>query len=239
MRFLTFLVVAVAAATHPCTQADEGDLLATRLQQLLTTAASDPGAHLRYAVRDGAIAIGQQTVRISPVVESKTRQAGQFVLGARFTVSLGSAEQPQLSSGQVGIGSTVAEAADTAVQEWYLGFGQALLKAIAHERGQHKIGGLAVYSGATGFRGQPPQGVTAASDQLKDRVLHTLASVLPRPDGRLHTLQVIVVVQPHAPPSSQVMLDGQDSESAATLAASLRWPEVASPFMYKQAFILR
>jgi len=240
MRLLTFLVAAAAAVAYPCAQAaDEGALLATRLQQLLRSVGSDPGASPRYAVSDGAIAIGKQTVRITPVVESTTRQAGQFLLGVRFTVALGSAKQPQLSSGQVGIGSTVAEAVDAAVQEWYLGFGQALLKAIANERGQYKIGGLAVYPGTTGFRGQPPQGVTADTDQLQDRMLRALAPVLPLPDGQLHSLQVIVAVQPNAPPSSQVMLDGQTSEPAATLATGLRWPEVASSFMYKQAFMLR
>jgi hypothetical protein len=190
-------------------------------------------------VRNGEISIGKQIVRIDPVLGSTTRHAGQFVLSSNFAVLLDGSNQSHLSSTQIGIGSTIVEAADTAVQEWYLGFGQALLKAIALEREQYMFGAFAVYPGTTGFRGQPPQGVTAGTDELQVRLLRAVAPVLPRHDGRLHTLQVVVVVQPNSQPQSHVLLDGQASDQAAALAAGLRWPQAVSSFMYKQAFLLR
>lgn len=218
---------------------DEEERLTSRLIDLLSTLATTPEAIPGISVKGRVIEIGKHSVRIAPVSEQVLKADEKYISAAHFEIYLDGVRQDQLTSGSVGIGDSADEATTLAVEEWYFLSGLALLRSIADTASDHTHGGFRVYPGSMGVRGQPPKGFEDGKVINSQKVLNAISDALPRADGKLHFVQVLVVVGPDSPISGDCRIDGKVSAKALSLLKDLRWPKTDGNYMYKQSYVLK
>lgn len=235
LGFMLMLAVTPLAAVA----GDEDGRLMSRLQALLQGVAARSESVPRLVVTGAEVEIGPQRLRITRVSEQALHTQGEFMSAAHFEIALNGEPQDRLTVGSIGIGDTADDATDTVVGEWYVTFGSALFRSIGDGPPDLTFGRFRVYAGHLGGRGQAPDALVAGQVITPESLLSAISGALPRVDGKLHSLHIIVVIVAGGATAGECRVDGQVSPTALALVQTLRWPTGATHYMYKQSYVLR
>jgi hypothetical protein len=170
-------------------------------------------------------------------IENEGQQDSQWIVGIAVTVS-SSSVHGSLGAGSVGVGTSRADALDTAIREWVELTGLAILRAVAlkeRSSGRFVQDGYVVYAGATGIRG-PVRPAWSHEDHA--RLLAVVAPLLrDLPAERLHSLSLTVVVYPVGEVQGDVRLDGAPSPLLLEAIKEFSWPRLKDPYIFKQHYV--
>jgi len=136
--------------------------------------------------------------------------------------------------GRVGIGSSAGEATSLAIETWYKQFG---IGSIADRKLDVTVGSIAVRRGGLGIRGQAPAELPSSSTFSSQNVLSAVSAHLPRTDGNLHAVHILVAVSTDGTKIADCRIDGQASSPAAKLLMAMPWP--AASYLYKHSYVLK
>ena len=229
----------VAVVATPLRAQDENEKLATCLTEALTKLATKNDPQLGLVVKADGVSIREHAITIVPVSERVGKMGGKPFSAARFEVTLDGHKDEKLTFGSVGIGDSEEDARATAVAEWYMSFGAALLNALAGKSASVSQNGYAVYPGGMGLRGGAPKDWMDGSDSMHHRILSSLARGLPKPDSAIHTLDLKVAVNPKGAVEGDCRLDGMPAPQVLSILKSLAWPKQATGYLLKQAYVLK
>lgn len=186
------------------------------------------------------IRIGGRVVRLAAQIDNDGQAHTKFLIGLRVDVFVGDVLQP-LSYGSVGIGNDREEAISTAISEWAMAVGSALLGALGMKVGEEpeQIGSLQIYSGPAGIRSSDP--VTWSSENEK-RLLHHLEGFvqgLEHSPGELHSISLMVVVKANGTTEGECRVDGAISSSLLKAIQSFSWGHDSLTYLFKQFYVVR
>lgn len=219
---------------------DEGSRLMSRLLDLLAKEAITPSASVpSMSVKGTEIEIARHRLRITPVSEQVLRTEGEFISAARFEISLDGLKQEGLTAGSIGIGDSADDATSTAVAEWFMLLGSPILRSIADRAPDLTVGSFRVYIGPLGVRGQAPNELVAGQVITPDKVLKAISETLPRVNGKLHTVQILIVVTPEGSITGECRVDAQISAMALASVQQLNWPKGLTQYIFKQSYVLK
>jgi hypothetical protein len=212
--------------------------LSERCVQALVTLAKAAGTIVTSS--GDRIWIGGKEVRLKAQIENEGRADASFLAGLRVDVLVNGAPQP-LSFGAVGMGKSRDEAVDTAVSEWAMSVGEALLGAFGVKTGTppQDVGPFLVYAGLVGIRGAP--GVVPPAE-VNGQLLPQLATVikgLESSPSEFHSISLMLVVKRDGPVGGECRVDGTASPAALAAAQSIPWSWNGADYMFKQSYVLR
>jgi len=239
MYYRLLLILVAIGMTGRAPSAQSSADLAKCLGASLAKLADKKDSDVTLTFKDGVLTIGRWKIRVSPISENSTTTQDRFVEAARFDIQIDSAPHPELTYGSIGIGDSQQDAIQTAVQEWYLGFGAALFRALGDAATKVTASGFSVYPGFMGIRGDLPKGSWMdGSDEMHRRVLAALGTHLPNATNGLHTLALKIWTNIDGSVGGEALIDAKPSEAILAAIMKLDWPK-SSSYMFKQAYILK
>ncbi|HSS98159.1 MAG TPA: DUF6348 family protein [Terriglobales bacterium] len=183
--------------------------------------------------------VGGKELRIAAQIENAERREKEFLIGLRVDISVNGVRQP-FTFGTVGVGNNRDEAVQTAVKDWSLYVGRAVLDALGIKTNnpQKIVGAFVVYPGQTGIRGAGIAWSAEKDRRLLDS-LDALIRKLESSPGEFHSILVLAVIHPDGTSDGQCRVD--DSISTETLSAiqAFPWSKNDTTYMFKQFYILR
>ena len=232
---------AAAIAIHTSAFASDGNIkLSTSLNVMLLKLADLKDSEPKVTSTNGAVLIGNHTVRIVPVSETSTKANGKFIEAARFEISIDGVKNENLTVGSIGIGNSAQDAADTSVQEWYMTVGSAILQTVSSSPSKLTVSNFTVRAGLMGIRGDPPKGWVDGSDDMHRKILAVIDASNPIENtSEVHVLDLKVVVAPNGTIHGECRNDGKTSEVLLSTLKKLSWPSTSTGYMFKQAYVLR
>lgn len=219
---------AVSSATQP-------DLSAQCVRALVTVAKSaDP----KLTSSGDRIQIDTTELRLEARIENEERADTKFLIGMRVDVYVNGVVQP-LTFGSVGVGIGRDDAVETAVSEWAMAVGEALLGALGVRTGKppHNIGSFLVYEGPAGIRGS-----AAWSTEKQKELLHHLDSSiqgLEHSPGEFHSISLMLLVRRDGTTQGECRVDGIISPEVLKSIQSFSWEQNRSEYIFKQFYVLR
>ena len=170
-------------------------------------------------------------------IENEGQRESQWIVGIAVTAS-SSSVGGSLHAGSVGVGTSRADALDTAIREWVEITGLAILRAVAlkeRSSGRFVLDGSVAYKGATGIRG-PVQ--PAWSNEDDSRLLARVApALLDLTAERLHSLSLSVLVDPVGEVQGDIRLDGAPSPVVLEAIKEFSWPRLKDRYIFKQYYV--
>lgn len=187
------------------------------------------------------IRIGGKIVRLAAQIDNDQHADTKFLIGLRVDVFVDDLLQP-LTYGSVGIGNDREEAISTAVSEWAMAVGNALLGALGMKVGEEpeQIGSLQIYKGLAGTRSSDPR-VTWSSENER-RLLHHLEGFvqgLENSPGELHSISLMVAVKANGTTEGECRVDGAISSSLLKAIQSFSWGHDGLTYLFKQFYVVR
>lgn len=184
--------------------------------------------------------VGGKVIRLAAKIENDERADSKFIIGLRVDVFVNEVLQP-LTYGSLGIGDDREDAISTAVSEWAMAVGEALLGALGVKIGEEpeQIGPFLVYLGPAGIRGSDR--VTWPSENDK-KLLHHLDAFIQRLQdlpGELHSISLMVVVRPDGTTDGECRVDGAVSPSLLKTVQSFSWGRDGLNYLFKQFYVVR
>ena len=236
-RNLGIVLVALAIAVTAAYVSDRPPSLSQRCVQALAALAKPAGATVTPS--GDRISIGGKEVHITAEIENEERADKGFLVGLRVDISINGVPQP-FTFGSVGLGNNRDEAVETAISEWTMYVGRALLGALGAKTGdlQQVVGAFTVYPGLTGIRGS---GVVWAAE--KDRqLLDHFNSVIRELEHSLrefHSISLVVAIQPDGTSQGECRVDGAISPAALTAVQSFPWSKAGTAYIFKHFYVVR
>lgn len=174
------------------------------------------------------------TVAIESVANGSTNAATVGTI--RVSCDLDGRSMPSLTATSLGVGATREEALDKAVEEWVLGFGIPLARAL-NEKGEARIvGGFRVYAGPTGILGEKPERLEGVHDAFFEVVAPSLSTLFSRPPP--HAVSISLVRRAGRRLEGEFSVDGEPSQRLKDLAMQAKWPESSGSYMLSQYYVL-
>ncbi len=178
MRYLILVVSLVCGCLSEALAADTSAELNTQLGMLLRDVAARATSN-PVVFKEGHLSIGKRVVDIAAVSENSVTRDAYFLEAARFLVRVDGVSKPNLTGGVVGVATSKGSAIETAVKDWHLYFGQALIRALSRAPSRLTAGRWSVYEGAMGLRGSVPTGSWVDdSDAMHKRILGCISASL-------------------------------------------------------------
>jgi hypothetical protein len=207
--------------------------------EVMSQMAASPESVPKISVNGRELEVGAHRVRVTPVAEHALRAGdGTFYSAAHFEISLDGVGHPQLTSGSVGQGKSRDEATSRAVEDWLAEFGLPLLRSVADTASDLMHDDSRVYMGGIGVSGPVPQALVGGQVITSEKILNAISSALPRVDGKLHAIQIMVAVDQRG----QITSGDCKVDAKVILVDSLRqlpWPKGTAEYMYKRYYILK
>ena len=222
------LAVLLMSCSH-CSRAD----LSTRCAGAL--AASARASNIQATAAGKRVLLSGAELQLDARIEQEQQQGSQWVVGIAVTTS---ASGNSLSAASVGVGTSRADALETAIAEWVQLAGVAqvgglVLKQRSKER--LTLGGAVVYPGATGFRGPDhPTWSNEDHSRLLSLLLSSLGNIA---SDRLHSLSLTLVVDPIGDVQCDCRLDAAASAVMIDAAKKFPWPRLKKSYMFKQYYV--
>lgn len=225
------IVGVLVAAAVSCARTDMGASYATALVALARERQID-------ATASGArVTLAGVNVNVRAQIEQERRLGPKWAVGVAVETSL--PDGARLTTGSVGIGDSRQDALETAVTEWVLLAGTAILNAMSSKERPSEVivrSGLRLYPGALSIRGseQPPW----SEDQhgrLVDLITPALMDLAP---GRLHDLSLTVGVSPTGEVDGECRLDGTRMQSLLSAVQTLSWPKRTTAYIVKRYYLV-
>jgi hypothetical protein len=230
---VTTLFVGCSPAVSFAKQPDLSEKCAQALAKVAQSAA--PGL---TSLAD-RISIGSTEVRLQARMEHEERADTKFVVGIHVDIYINGVRQP-LTSGSVGIGSDRNDAIETAVSEWAMLVGEALLGALGVKIGQEpqKIGSFLVYQGFSGIRGSPT--ITWSTEKERQLVnqLGAFIQGMEHYPGEFHSISLLVSVRHDGTAEGECRVDGALSPALLKTVQSFPWGQ-NEVYLFKQFYVLR
>jgi uncharacterized protein DUF6348 len=187
------------------------------------------------------VRIGSKEVRLRAEIEAAEPSPDnkKYLVGLRVDVFVDGVLQP-LTFGSVGIGSDRGDAVETAVSDWAMYVGDALLGALGVKIGEEpqNVGPFLVYQGLVGIRGAHSPWSTEKNRQLLHD-LDPLVKGLEHSPGELHSILLMVAVEQGGTPQGECRVDGVISPAALTAVLSFPWSQNGTAYIFKQFYVLR
>jgi len=232
-----FVAVSLTVLPSMCS-ASKPDL-SERCAQALVMVGRPAGATL--ASSGSRIRIGGKVVRLAAQIDNDEHADTKFLIGLRVDVFVDDVLQP-LTYGSVGIGNDREEAISTAVSEWALAVGNALLGSLGMKVGEEpeQIGSLQIYRGPAGIRSSDPR-VTWSPENQKRLLRHLEGFVqgLEHSPGELHSISLMVAVRANGTTEGECRVDGAISSSLLKAIQSFSWGDDGSTYLFKQFYVVR
>ena len=232
------LAMTVVAALA-CRGNEESLRLTVRLMEVMSQMAASPESVPKMSVNGRELEVGAHRVRVTPVAEHALRAGdGTFFSAAHFEISVDGVGHPQLTSGSVGQGKSRDEATSRAVEDWLAEIGLPLLRSVADTASDLMHEGSRVYAGGISVRGTVPQDLVDGQVITSQKILKAISGALPRVDGKLHAVQIMVAVGPRG----QITSADCKVDAKVMLVDSLRqlpWPKGTEEYIYKRYYILK
>ncbi|QIF02808.1 DUF6348 family protein [Roseimicrobium sp. ORNL1] len=227
-------VLAMCAAFNLGAQSDQMDSLASKLAVLLQQSASKQSG---FHCEGGQVITGGKKASFTAVSEQALEHQGRSIQAARIEVSVDGVPVPQLTFGAVGVGTSREDADMTAIQEWYMAAGKAVIDAIGRRAAETVVGGFSVHAGLMGIRGSAPGGWLQGTAEMNTKILDVLLPHLPK-DASTVAIDLKVAMQPGSAPDGQCLINGQPSPAAMEAVKRLDWPQAGGGYLFKQAYVL-
>jgi hypothetical protein len=191
---------------------------------------------IEASVAGSRVTIAGTELILDAKIENETHQGSSWVIGiAVITSGAGNT----FSAGSVGVGTSRADALDTAIAEWAALAGVAIVRALVlkeHADERFVLGGFIVYPGATGFRGpEQPSWSKDDQSQLFGRLMPVMAGL---PAQRLHSVSLSVLVEPIGDVQGDCRLDGTISSDVLDDVKKFPWPRLKTSYIFKQYYIV-
>lgn len=204
----------------------------------LVRVAAHPGTELTAS--GDRVRIGKREIRLAAQIENDEHTDTKFLIGLRVDVFVDGQLQP-LTYGSVGVGGDRQDAISTAVSEWAMAVGQALLGTFGVKVGEEppQVGPFLIYQGPAGIRGSP--GIRWPSESDK-RLLHHLDPFiqgLERSPGELHSISLMVFVGRDGAVKGECRIDGATSPAVLKAMQSFPWRQGDSEYLFKQFYAIR
>lgn len=237
-RKFVYYAIAVCLANLPITSwASEPDL-SEQCAQALVRVGTPAGASL--AASGNRIRIGSKVVRLRAHIENDERADTKSLIGLRVDVFVDEVLQP-LTYGSLGIGNDREDAISTAVSEWAMAVGEALLGGLGVKIAEkpEPIGPFLVYQGPAGIRGSDRVTWSAENDKRLLRHLRAFVQGLEHTPGELHSISLMVLVTSDGVSEGECRVDGEISSSLLKAVQSFPWDQGAVKFVFKQFYVVR
>jgi hypothetical protein len=232
---LITIILTMCAALNLGAQSDKSDPLSRELTTLLQQAATSKEANFQY--EDGQVVCRGKKATFTVVSEQAIEHQGRSIQAARIEVSVDGVPVPELAFGSVGVGTSRQDADQTAIREWYMAAGKAVIDAIGRQKPEGEVGGFAVYAGLMGVRGTAPGGWLQGDAAMNTKILHVLLPHLPK-DASTVSIDLKVAVQPGSAPDGECRINGQPSPAAMEAVKRLDWPQAGGGYLLKQAYVM-
>jgi hypothetical protein len=234
--FSELIAITLFVASPALASAKQPDLSEKCVHALATVARSAaPGLTLSA----DRIYIGRTEVRLQAQIENEERADTKFLIGLYVDIYVNGVLQP-LTSGSVGIGSDRDDAIETAVSEWAMSVGEALLGALGVRIGEEpqNIGSFLVYHGSAGIRGSHT--VTWSTEKQRQLLQHldTFIQGLDHNPGELHSISLLVSVRSDGTTGGECRVDGAISPALLKTVQSFPWGQ-NEVYLFKQFYVLR
>jgi hypothetical protein len=188
--------------------------------------------------------IGSTKVRLEAKIENeeKVDNPSGVLIGLSVDVSLNDVLQP-LTYGVVGAKGDRDDAVQSAVHDWAMYVGEALLGSFGVRIGEEpqKIGSFLVYQGATGIREGIGSRVAWSKEQDTQLLEHLDPFVrgMEHSSGELHSISLMVMVQ-NGTTKGECRIDGHTSPELFNAIQPLPfWNQVGSVYVFKQFYVLK
>lgn len=178
-------------------------------------------------------------MRITAQIENEERGDKGFLVGLRVDISVNGVRQP-FTFGSVGWGNNRDEAVETAISDWSMYVGRALLGALGAKTADlvQTVGPFVVYPGLTRIRGS---GVAWSAEKGRQLLEHLdgLIRELEHSPGEFHSISLVVAIQPDSTSQGECRVDDAISTAALTVVQSFPWSKNGTAYIFKQFYVLR
>ncbi len=190
------------------------------------------------------IQIGSTKVRLQAQIENEDSLDNPkgYIIGVAVDVFVNDVFQP-LTYGSVGIGRDRDDALQTAVRDWAMYVGEALLGALGVRIGEEpqKISNFLVYKGLVGIREASGTHATPLSREQYKQLLDGMDPFIrgmEQSPADLHSISLTILVR-NGTADGECRLDGHPSPELFRTVRSIAWSQNGSNYIFKQFFVLR
>lgn len=233
-----WFAISVCLAASSCTcNASQPDL-SERCAQALVRVGKAAAATLTAS--GNQIRIGNKVVRLQAQIENDQRAESKSLIGLRVDIFVDEVLQP-LTYGSVGLGDDREAAISTAVSEWAMAVGEAILGGLGVKIGENpeQIGTLLVYRGPAGIRGSDSVIWSLENDRKLLRYLRASFQELEHTPGSLHSISLTLLITSDGVAEGECRIDGAVSPSLLKAARSFPWDRRGGQFVFKQFYVVQ
>ena len=192
------------------------------------------------AASGSRIRVGSKVVRLQAQIEDEEHADKKSLIGLRVDVFVDEVLQP-LTYGSVGIGDDREDALSTAVSEWAMAVGEALLGGLGVKIGQQpeQIGPFLVYRGPAGIRTSDRVTWSSENDKRLLQYMRPFVQGLEHTPGNLHAISLMALVTSDGVTVGECRIDGVISSSLLKAVQSFPWgQQSAVKFVFKQFYVV-
>jgi hypothetical protein len=222
------IAMSVCLAALSCMSSASQPDLSERCAQALVRVGR-PGV-VTLAPSGNRVRIGSRVVRLQAQIESDVR----------VDVFVDEVLQP-LTYGSVGIGNDREDAISTAVSEWVMAVGEALLGALGAriDEKPEQIGPFLVYRGPAGIRRSDRVIWSSENDRILLRHVRPFIQGLEHAPGELHAISLMGLITSDGLTQGECRRDGEVSSALLKAVQSFPWSKVGEKFVFKQFYVVR
>ncbi|WP_222167201.1 DUF6348 family protein [Edaphocola aurantiacus] len=182
------------------------------------------------------IYIDNRNITIQATVEQDVAHEGNWFLAANFVTSY---DNLKLSFGSVGIGNNRMEAMQVCLEEWYGAFGVSFINMIK-DSSYVRLDDKKVFAGLMGIRGELPDGSWLnGSDATTLKIMNNLQSFISASSSHITSVDLKLLINNGVLEDGECRIDNKHSPEVLNALKKMKWPVSASPFMFKQFYLIK